>query len=109
MKYHKIKNIPLTICTAEQKIAYNLACSNYRNYIDTYNKMPMQFQKDAIIHRAINDMIKLYGNNNKYNIDAIASCLRAGFENYINGKYHILSSYEDIGRMFPAYYLNVNN
>lgn len=54
-------------------------------------------------------MIELYGNNNKYNIDAIASCLRAGFENYINSKYHILSSYKDIGRMFPAYYLQVTN
>jgi len=34
MKYHKIRNVPLKVCTAEAKIAYNLAstyATDYRN------------------------------------------------------------------------------
>lgn len=45
MTYHKIKNIPLTECTAEQKIAYNLAFMYYDNVLKEYNRLPMQFQK----------------------------------------------------------------
>ena len=42
---------------------------------------------------------------NKYNIDAIISALRAGLESYISGTHYILTTYEEIGEMFPAYYL----
>ena len=42
----------------------------------------------------------------KYNEDAIFCALNAGFENYLKAKYHILSSYKEIGEMFPANYLN---
>ena len=45
MKYHKIKNIPLTECTAEQKIAYNLSFAYYYDVLKEYNRLPMQFQK----------------------------------------------------------------
>lgn len=110
MKYHKIKNVPLETCTCEQKIAYNLAFSHYTIYIKSYNNAPFAFQKSTIIHRAVNDMIKHYKNSydyveGKYNIDAIFCALNAGLENYFNTKYKILSSYEDIGKIFPANYL----
>ena len=38
MKYHKIKNIPLEVCTAEQKIAYNLASSYADLFIKQYQE-----------------------------------------------------------------------
>lgn len=111
MQYHKIKNIPLEECSAEQKIAYNLAFSNYDLFLKEYNRLPIQFQKSELIAQAIKKMLELYQlgydyKQGKYNEDAIFCALNAGFENYLKAKHHILTSYENIGRMFPAHYLN---
>ena len=109
MKYHKIKNIPLEVCTAEQKIAYNLASSYSDLFVKKYHNMPCQFQKSELIHNAVCKMLEWYQSSynfsNKYNIDAIFSALNAGLENYFNAKHSILSSYVEIGKMFPAHYL----
>ena len=111
MKYHKIKNIPLTVCTAEQKIAYNLSFAYYYNVLKEYNRLPMQFQKSELVYTSVRKMLDLYRMGRdykpgKYNEDAIFCALNAGFENYLKAKYHILSSYKEIGAMFPANYLN---
>lgn len=111
MTYHKIKNIPLTECTAEQKIAYNLSFAYYYNVLKEYNRLPMQFQKSELVYTSIRKMLDLYRMGRdykpgKYNEDAIFCALNAGFENYLKAKYHILSSYKEIGEMFPANYLN---
>ena len=106
MKYHKIRNVPLNVCTAEQKIAYNLACRYYDLVIKEYNRLPMQFQKAELIHQVIQKIMELYRcNKTKYDEDAIFSALNAGLENYINLKYHVLMSYKEIGETFPANYL----
>lgn len=110
MKYHKIKNVPLSVCTAEQKIAYNLAFSWHEITKKNYNKMPCAFQKNEVIYHFIRTMIECYKSAydykpGKYDIDAIFCALNAGFEKYINSDYSILNSYEEIGKMFPAYYL----
>lgn len=110
MKYHKIKNVPLDVCTAEQKIAYNLAFSNYALFEKQYHALPMHFQKRDLISYAVHKMIDMYKCgyhyiDGKYNIDAIFSALNAGFENYLCADYHILTNYKDIGNMFPANYL----
>ena len=110
MKYHKIKNIPFDVCTAEQKIAYNLAFSNYALFEKQYHALPMHFQKRDLISYAAHKMIEWYQNgytyDGKYDIDAIFSALNAGFENYLCGDCHILESYEDIGNMYPASYMS---
>ena len=111
MTYHKIKNIPLTECTAEQKIAYNLSFRYYDLFINEYNRLPMQFQKTGLIMIATRKMIEVYQTEynykpGKYDIDSIFCALNAGFENYLKAKHHILSSYKEIGEMFPANFLN---
>ena len=111
MTYHKIKNIPLTECTAEQKIAYNLSFAYYYNVLEEYNRLPMQFQKSELVYASVRKMLDLYRMGRdykpgKYNEDAIFCALNSGFENYLKAKYHILSSYKEIGAMFPAIYLN---
>lgn len=112
LKYHKIKNIPLEVCTAEQKIAYNLAFSNIAIAEKYYNKCVSEIQKSSIVSDIVNLCMKQWTNSydyeirqKKYNVDAIFSALMAGMEKYINEKYHILNSYEEIGKMFPANYL----
>lgn len=110
MKYHKIRNIPLEVCTAEQKIAYNLAFSLAGLYKNEYNSAPMQFQKDEVIRKAINFCIEIWKENpkhsaKKYDIDSIFCCLNAGFENYIKNNCPIYANYEEVGKAFPALYL----
>ena len=108
MKYHKIRNIPLDICTCEQKIAYNLAFSHAHIFRKAYNLSPMQFQKCEVIHEAVKFCMKMWNYNEntyKYDMDAIFCALNAGMEDYIVNNCPIIASYEDIGKMFPANYL----
>lgn len=102
MKYGKIRGIDKKVCTAEQMVAYNLAF-RYRDIIKkAYDKMPMEFQKSEVIMQATR---KLSNQVKKYNKDAVFCALNVGLKNYINSEYAILSSYSEIGEMFPAYYL----
>lgn len=115
MKYHKIRNVPLKVCTAEAKIAYNLASTYATDYRNTYKKNASHVSEIAIsdfIYEAVKWCMKMWksGNtyqtsSNKYDIDVIFCCLNAGIENYFKGDYAILSSYEEIGRIFPSRYL----
>lgn len=108
MKYHKIKNVPLNVCTCEQKIAYNLAFSHAHIFKKAYNLSPMQFKKSEIVHEAVNFCMKMWNYNdkaNKYNADAIFCALNAGLENYIKNNCPILSSYDEIGKAFQALYI----
>lgn len=75
LKYHKIKNTLLEMCTAE---AVNFIMEQINN----------------------NDHIKV-----KYNVDAIFCCLNAGLEEYISKKCPIFTNYEDIGKIFKSNYL----
>lgn len=108
MKYHKIRNVPMEVCTAEQKIAYNLAWRDRGRFIGEYNRMPCEFQKMEVVEAAKDWMIKQWSyckDAHRYDVDAIASALNAGLEKYFNNSCGILTSYEQVGKMFPAHYL----
>lgn len=98
MKFHKIKGIDKNICTCEQKIAYNFAFADYEWAM--HSDMELQEYLDNVTQRIKNntDIMK------KYDIDAIIHCLRQGFINFCKAECHILSSYEDIGKMFSPLY-----
>ena len=79
-KYHKIPNVALEVCTAEQKIAYNLAFAYGDLYRKEYHRMPMQFQKAEVITAAARKMSELYRMGydykpGKFNEDMIHSAL----------------------------------
>ena len=112
MKYHKIRNVPMEVCTAEQKIASNIAFRLHINYQDDYDKV--KGYPEIVVSDAINQLVtagvKLYTTAyeykpGKYNLDAIASALRAGLREYMD-KPQIFTMYSQIGKAFPAYYLN---
>ena len=108
MTYHKIRGVEKTVCTAEQKIAYNLASAYSDLFQADYNAMPMQFQKHEVIHKTVNFCIDMWKGNKsakKYDIDAIFCALNAGLENYIKSGHPIIADYAEIGKMFPADYL----
>lgn len=108
LEYHKIRGIPKDICTAEQKIAYNLAFLAHISFQDQFDKIkdyPTNVISD-FIYQVRDFEIKRYqrDNDKKYNIDAIQSALSAGLLNYFK-KPFIASNYETIGKSFPAHYL----
>lgn len=112
MNYHKIKNVDMSVCTCEQKIAYNYATTYAIKYRDTWRNTAskyFEFQRSDFIHDAVQWCMKLLMNNSeimkKYDVDAIQATLNTGMRNYFESDRTILSSYEDIGRMFPADYL----
>lgn len=109
MKYHKIRNVPLEVCTAEQVIAYNYAFAYYDKFEKEYKIQVIGLHKSDIAHEFVRFCLDCIKNNQKimqrYDIDAIFSCLMAGREKYLEADYHILTSYKEVGEMFPALYL----
>lgn len=102
LKCKKIRNIDKSICTCEQKIAYNYACQWYEAGKNILNSDCAEFVKsDAImeIEQNVIDSIKLHEIDKKYNIDAIIIAFRNGFRNYCNN-YFIAYNYEIIGKVF---------
>lgn len=115
MKYHKIRNIPLEVCTAEAKIAYNLAflyATEYRNAYKKNASNALKIVVSDLVSKAVNWCMRMWKDGNtyrttpdKYDIDSIFCCLNAGMGNYFKSDYAILSSYEEIGKTFPSLYL----
>ena len=97
MKYHKIRNVPLTVCTAEQKLAYNIAFAN-SDWVKR-SKLGWREEISRICSRMQNDP-----EYKRFDIDAVKSALFAGFENYMYYPF-IATSYEQISKAFPAHYL----
>lgn len=95
MKCKKINGVDKSICTAEQKIAYNYAFSWSDICRKTLN------DKTAIqdIEKNIIENIKHNGIDKKYNIDAILIAFRSGFEKYCKNPF-IAYDYDIIGKCF---------
>lgn len=108
---HKIRNVPRDVCTAEQKIAYNLAFGCHISYQDEFDRVKASGTQAAIsegisrmIRQALHDYQNAYTYTpGKYDLDAIFHALRAGLLEYMN-RPRILSSYEAIGQAFPILY-----
>ncbi len=98
MKFHKIRGVAKSVCTAEQKIAYNCAWSNYDMIMRQGLTVDEYIASATRILQANENIIK------KYDIDAIIHCLRQGIVNYCKSSNRILTSYEEVGKMFPSLY-----
>ena len=86
MKLHKIKNVSIDVCAAEQKIAYNIAFS-LKDYGFTVKKM-MEHYRLGYSYKP-----------NRYNEEAIETALNNGFAKYVEHPF-IASNYEIIGETF---------
>lgn len=106
-KVRKIRNIDKKVCCCEQKIAYNYAFS----YSDILKKAKKKcftaIQFDEILQETIDMIIKDCKRNEtdkKYNLDVIIIAYRNAIHNdYLNG-FEILTSYEEIGKIFSVPY-----
>lgn len=111
MKYHKIRNVEKTICTAEQKIAYNIAFNLHITYQRDFDRVnacnPGGAKADCVrlAHDGLNSYQMSYDYKpGKYDEDSIFCALNAGLYGYLC-KPFIASNYEQIGKAFPALYL----
>ena len=106
LKCKKIRGIDKSVCTAEQKIAYNFAF----RYADLgkkvlnadapkFVKADGYFQIEQMVLQEVKGNVKL----NKLNIDAIQIAFRQGFKEYCK-KPFIALSYSQIGDCFKIPY-----
>jgi len=108
LNYHKIRNIPMEVCTCEQKIAYNLAFRAHISYGDKYQqavKIGFCCPHD-LLYQILQTEFSAYTRQHggKYDDDAIYSALQSGLSEYLLHPF-IASDYEAIGKAFPAHYL----
>ncbi len=107
MIYHKIRGIDKKVCTAEQMIAYNYAFRYRINWKRQFDKLPTEMLRGEFVEMLVRQAAANYMQNyKKFNVDAIACALRAGLQEYIQDDHDkIATSYEEVGKWFPAYYL----
>jgi hypothetical protein len=107
MKTIKIRDVDKSVCTAEQKIAYNLAFRAHISYGDKYNSVPAdKMIRNNVIVEIRDAAMRIFRNEcvlGKYNEDAIFCCLNAGLGKYLE-KPFIATDYETIGKAFPLNY-----
>ena len=108
---HKIRNIPRDVCTAEQKIAYNLAFRCHISYQEEYNRVKKDGTAAALsagvyemIARIIRDYQAAYTfTPGKYDLDAIHHALHVGLKSYMDNP-QIYTTFAEIGEAFPILY-----
>ena len=104
MKLHKIKGVDKEICSAEQKIAYNMAFAD----LDAIRRVIKEYGEATAVHYSCKlrdghiSVLKDQGCN--YNLDAVFCAYNAGILDYCKGKSHIFTSYAEIGKCFPILY-----
>lgn len=109
--YHKIKGVDKSICTAEQKIAYEIAFRLHISYQDRWDEMRSMKAAESAMSNAISDLIgegmAMFDRSKwsaRMNQDAVFAALNAGLRSYLD-KFFIATNYEQIGLAFPANYL----
>ena len=105
-RHHKIRGVPIEVCSAEQKIAYNIAFYGHISLGDEYrNALRVSKNRaDQILNEIIDiefgSWMRTYSPRNNYDDDAIKECLIAGLADYLVRPF-IASDYETVGRAFP--------
>lgn len=108
MKCHKIRGVEKSVCTAEQKIAYNLAFRAHISFGDEYKKLHTSVAKSEALSKIRDMQLKNFKSSydykpGKFNEDAIFCALNAGLKNYIEMPF-IATDYGKIGEAFPIVY-----
>lgn len=95
-KVHKIPNVNIEVCNAEQKIAYNYLFSW------TLNKHDKEYAYECVksqIYGEIEGKIHTFHPTNwkRYNVDYILELFYRNYDKYIEAGKPIFSNYEDLG------------
>lgn len=98
-KVHKIPNVNIEVCNAEQKIAYNYLFSW------TLNKHDKEYAYECVKRQIYGEMEgrvhSLHPTNwKRYNVEYILELFHNYYDKYIEAGTPIFSSYEAIGGFF---------
>lgn len=105
MKLHKIPKVDMSMCCAEQKIAYNMAFRAHISFEDKFKSLSTEEEKAAMADRIADFEMENYRVSynykpNKYNEDAILKALKAGLKAYLE-KPFIAWNFAEVGAAFP--------
>lgn len=106
MKCSKIRNAEKSVCTAEQKIAYNYAFMWSERLKAIESSDMSEITKSNVIQDIVTAITKgmdANGISDKYNPDVVIHAFRNGWKTYAAG-FEILDSYKKIGETFPILY-----
>ena len=84
---HKIPGVNKSVCSCEQKLAYNYAQAHYNLKITGAGLGLL--------------VLKWKEGDTRYNWKAVAHLLAIHLDKYRAAKRHILTTYEEVGEMFP--------
>lgn len=87
---HKIAGVDKSICTCEQMQAYN--------YAGMFKDLNLSGAAAGV------QLLTWKKEDRRYNWGAVAHLLAMNLDRYRAAKYHILTSYEAIGKMFPVHF-----
>lgn len=96
----KIRNVPVDVCTAEQKIAYNLAFKISISLTRDYDQLSEHARKSYLnkVSKMEIDNLRLWSKK-KYNYSEIEKALNKGLMSYLEHPF-IADTYEEIGKAF---------
>lgn len=87
---HKIAGVDRSVCTCEQMQAYN--------YASLFKDLNLSGAAAGV------QLLTWKKDDRHYNWGAVAHLLCMYLDKYRAAKYHIFSSYEAIGKMFPVHF-----
>jgi hypothetical protein len=99
LKETKIRGVQLSVCSVEQKIAYNICL----RYYGLFANSPRIAWNLCIIKDAISGIDK------KYNKDLVSHYCLSNFERFVRLENHIFSSYQEIGSFFANGYKRLSD
>ena len=104
MKLHKLPNVSVRICSAEQKLAYDLAVVYADVYTPFWRKARSETEKQNVLNEAVDAMVCRYiasyrFSAGKRDVNALRTALQNGLPQHFEHPEY-LYEYVEIGRRF---------
>ena len=104
MKLHKLPNVSVQTCSAEQKLAYDLTVVYADVYAPLWRKARSETEKQSVLDEAVDAMVCRYITSYRFSagkrdINALRAALRNGLPRHFDHPEY-LYEYDAIGRRF---------
>ena len=101
MSLHKIRGVDKAVCSAEQKIAYNIAWRIGGDCRYNWSAFSAEDERGAVEDYRRAWLRDYPSAARKYDTDAIFAALASGLHDYLTSGGRIMTSYAEVGRAFP--------
>lgn len=100
MSLHKIRGVDKAVCSAEQKIAYNIAWRIAEDIRYNWSAFSAEDERGAVEDYRRAWLRDHPQEAQKYDTGAIFAALASGLHDYLTAGGRIMTSYAEIGRAF---------